>query len=131
MAEEEDKGEKLEESPKENTKEEPSLAEAPQEEDTAVVSIDAGKATAIVRQYLEDNYGNVGMLLYRVESVKPNSEKDKFIVLCSILSSIGSAKRLYHQIKVNIKDGSMENILQGEKDAEGKIILNKTDVSEE
>lgn len=39
-------------------------------EEEKMNGIDAGKATSIARKYLEDNYGNLGMLLFRVESVE-------------------------------------------------------------
>ena len=77
-------------------------------EDEGIKNIDADKATTIVRMYLESNYGNLGLLLFRVVSVTPNGTKDQFHILCSLLSSMGSSKRLYYYIKVNIADGSIK-----------------------
>lgn len=103
---------------------------AGKDEDKAINGIDAGKATSIARHYLEENYGNLGMLLFRVEFVQPNGEKNKFKVLCSLLSSLGSSKRLYYLVKVNIADGDIVDVFQGEEDKDGKIILKKRDLQE-
>ncbi len=51
------------------------------------------------------------MLLFRVEFVRPNGEKDKFQVLCSLLSSLGSSKRLYYLIKENMEVLSSVKVL--------------------
>lgn len=37
------------------------------DEDKSIKGIDAGKSASIVRTFLEENFGNLGMLLYRVE----------------------------------------------------------------
>jgi len=99
-------------------------------EDKAINGIDAGKATSIARHYLEENYGNLGLLLFRVEFVKPNGEKDKFQVLCSLLGSLGSSKRLYYLIKVNIADGNIVDVFQGEEGKDGEITLKKINLTE-
>lgn len=95
-----------------------------------VSQIDAGNATSIARSYLEENYGNLGMLLFRVISVQPNGTKDQFHVICSLLNSIGSSKRLYYKIKVNITDGSIKEVFQGEesKDNPDTIVLKKIEM---
>ena len=103
---------------------------AGKDEDKAIDGIDAGKATSVVRNYLEENYGNLGMLLFRVEGVEPNGEKNKFKVLCSLLSSLGSSKRLYYLVKVNIANGAIVDVFQGEEDEDGKITLKKRDLPE-
>lgn len=103
---------------------------AEKDEDRAINGIDAGKATSIARHYLEENYGNLGMLLFRVEGVEPNGEKNKFRVLCSLLSSLGSSKRLYYLIKVNISDGDIAEVFQGEEDKDGKMTFKKRDLPE-
>ena len=72
-----------------------------------ITPIDGAKATAIARKYLEDNYGNIGVLYYRVEDVTRNGDKTQFYVICSILSAFGRKDRLYYRIKVNISDGAM------------------------
>lgn len=93
--------------------------------------VDAGQATKIVRSYLEDNYGNVGLLLFRVESVRPNGDKDKFKVLCSLLPSIGSNERIYYYIRVDIKSGKLLDISKGRLSEDGKTIkLEQIDISE-
>ena len=72
-----------------------------------ISQVDGARATTIAREYLEQNFGNVGMLYYRVESLERNTEKTKFYVICSLLSSFGSKERLYYKIKVNIADGNI------------------------
>ncbi len=97
------------------------------EDDKKITQIDAGKATTIARNYLEENYGNIGMLLFRVISVEPNGAEDQFHVLCSLLNSIGSSKRSYYQIKINISDGEIKEVFEGEekKDDPNTITLTK------
>lgn len=77
------------------------------EEIQNIPQVDGAKATSIVRKYLEDNFGNVGMLYYRVENLERNGEKTQFYVTCSLLSSFGSKERLYYRFKVNIADGNI------------------------
>ena len=83
--------------------------------------VDAGQATKIVRSYLEDNFGNLGMLLFKVEFVKPNGEKDKFRVLCSLLTSLGSNERSYYYIHVDIKKGIILDVSKGKLMSDGNI----------
>jgi hypothetical protein len=84
--------------------------------------IDAGRATAVARNYLEKNYGNVNMLLFRIEYARPNDVKDQFHVLCSLLHSFGSVNRLYYHIKVDINDGGIIEVsINEEKDNASSI----------
>lgn len=104
---------------------------AEETKDKTIDGIDAGKATSVARKYLEENYGNISMLLFRVEYVKPNTDKNKFIVLCSLLNSIGSSKRLYYRIKVDIEKGKMFDVYREEEGDDGKITLKKIDIPED
>jgi len=72
-----------------------------------ISQVDGTKATTIAREYLEQNFGNVGMLYYRVESLERNGAKTQFYVTCSLLSAFGSKERLYYRFKVNIEDGNI------------------------
>lgn len=92
--------------------------------------VDAGQATKIVRSYLEDNFGNLGMLLFKVEFVKPNGEKDKFRVLCSLLTSLGSNERSYYYIHVDIKKGIILDVAKGKLMPDGHIELQHIDIKE-
>lgn len=88
--------------------------------------IDALEATAVARNYLEENYGNINMLLFRIKYARPNDAKDQFHVLCSLLHSFGSVKRLYYQIKMDINDGSITEVIKGEEkggDKNGDICI--------
>ena len=87
--------------------------------------VDGAKATAIARKYLDDNFGNVGMLHYRIENLTQNGDKTQFYVICSILSSFGSQERLYYKIKVNIADGNILEVWKSKPtiEDEDEIIL--------
>ena len=87
--------------------------------------VDGAKATAIARKYLDDNFGNVGMLHYRIENLTRNGDKTQFYVICSILSSFGSQERLYYKIKVNIADGNILEVWKSKHttEDEDEIIL--------
>ena len=76
---------------------------------------DAGKATDIARNYLEKQHGNIGLLLFRVEEVKPNTNENIWIVVCSLFTSLGSTERAYYEIKLNVKDGKIEKVNKIEK----------------
>lgn len=98
-----------------------------------IPQIDGSKATAIARKYLEDNFGNVGMLYYRVENLERNGEKTQFYVICSLLSSFGSKERLYYRFKVNISDGNILEVWRSKPtdDQETGITLTKIKIKEE
>ncbi len=92
-------------------------------------NMDADKATALARKFLQDNYGNISMLLYRIESVERNSKENIYKVLASILPNVGASERVYYFLKIDITKGSVEEVLQGEEEIrEGKkvIVLKKT-----
>ena len=92
--------------------------------------VDAGQATKIVREYLEQNYGNLGMLLFRIEFVQPNGDKDKFRVLCSLLPSLGSKDRVFYYARVDIKNGKLIDVSKGKLMPDGHIELQHIDVKE-
>lgn len=98
-----------------------------------ISQIDGAKATAIVKKYLDDNFGNVGMLHYRIEDLTKNGEKTQFYVICSILSAFGSVERLYYKIKVNINDGAILEVWKSKptKEDEREITLTRTTFKEE
>ena len=103
-----------------------------QKDEKAVSQIDGARATTIAREYLEQNFGNVGMLYYRVEGVERNTEKTKFYVVCSLLSSFGSKERLYYKIKVNIADGDILEVWRSKptKEDEHEITLTRIKIKE-
>lgn len=72
--------------------------------------MDALKITNTVKEYFEKVHGNLGLLLFKVESVKPNSKENIWIVQCSFYPSLGSAKRASYRVKVNIKTGKIEEV---------------------
>ncbi len=102
------------------------------EEIENISKIDGAKSTAIAKNYLEDNYGNVGMLHYRIEDVTRNGDETQFYVICSILSSFGSKERLYYKIKVNISDGAILEVWKSKPttEDEGEITLTRVKFKE-
>jgi len=102
-------------------------------EGKGISQIDGAKATTIAREYLEQNFGNVGMLYYRVENLERNGDKTQFYVTCSLLSAFGSKERLYYKIKVNISDGNIIEVWRSNpaKGDEDKITLKKINTKEE
>jgi len=79
--------------------------------------IDARKATRIASEYLEGIYGNLNLLLFRIEDVRKNTDKDKYLVLCSLLTNVGGPRR-YYFIKVDINDGSLIKVSKGFRNPE-------------
>lgn len=104
-----------------------------QKDEKTVSQIDGARATTVAREYLEQNFGNVGMLYYRVEGVERNTEKTKFYVVCSLLSSFGSKERLYYKIKVNIADGDILEVWRSKptKEDEHEITLTRIKIKED
>jgi len=102
------------------------------EDEKIIDKIDGAKATTIAREYLEQNFGNVGMLYYRVENVERNGAKTQFYVTCSLLSSFGSKERLYYKIKVNIADGNILEVWRSKptKEEESEITLTRIKIKE-
>lgn len=97
-----------------------------------ISQIDGAKATKIVKDYLEQNFGNVGMLHYRIEDLTKNGDKTQFYVICSLLSSFGSQERLYYKIKVNVEDGGILEVWKSKpsKEDEEQITLTRVKFQE-
>ena len=94
---------------------------AEESENKAINGIDAGKATRIATKYLEEIYGNLSMLLFRIEDVRLNGDSTKYLVLCSLLTNVGGP-RSYYFIKVDLKEGFLLKVVKGIKNPEtGKI----------
>ena len=100
--------------------------------DNSISQIDGAKATKIVRDYLEQNFGNVGMLHYRIEDLTRNGDKTQFFVICSLLSAFGSKERLYYKIKVNVEDGGILEVWKSKpsKEDEEQITLTRVKFQE-
>ncbi|MFQ5620942.1 MAG: hypothetical protein ACE5FT_03795 [Candidatus Nanoarchaeia archaeon] len=67
------------------------------------MELDAAEATRIVRAYFQEQSGPVGVLFFRVESVKPNSKEDVYIVRCSFYPAPGTPQPTRYEVKVNTK----------------------------
>lgn len=93
--------------------------------------IDATIATRSVTTYLESIYGNLNLLMFRIEDVKQNGEKTKYLVLCSLLTNVGGPRR-YYFVRVNITNGALLKISQGLRNPEsGKIDWKEENLPEE
>jgi len=71
-----------------------------------LTEIDAEVITKKVKQYFENINPQLGFLLFRIESIDPNTEKDWWVVKCSFKASFGSNKRLYYELHIS-KEGRM------------------------
>ena len=65
------------------------------------------KATSIVIRYFEKIHGSLGLLSFRLENVNPNSKENVWIVECNFLPSLGSDKRVFYTVKVDINTGKL------------------------
>ncbi len=88
----------------------------PQEE-TPVNSIDASKATQMATKYLEGIYGNLNLLMFRIEDVRMNGAEDRYMVISSLLTNVGGPRRYYY-IKVNVANGNLLKISKGVRNTE-------------
>lgn len=86
-----------------------------------VSPVDARRATQIATEYLEGIYGNLSMLLFRLEDVRMNGATDRYLVLCSLLTNIGGP-RSYYFLKVNVVDGTIIKIAKGLRNIETNAI---------
>lgn len=82
------------------------------EEENEQKQLNAFKASKIARKIVEDNFGNLAFLQFRVHSIKPNTDKDKWVVKTSIIPNVSEKKRMFHKIKVNIVSGVMEDLTE-------------------
>ncbi|MFH1751637.1 MAG: hypothetical protein ABH821_01715 [archaeon] len=73
-------------------------------------SVDAVKAAYITREYFQNQHGNLGILLFRIDKVFKNSLKNTWVVKCSLNSSVSGKERLSYTLKVNVKDGKVTYI---------------------
>ena len=88
--------------------------------------LDVRRATEISVDYLQSVYGSLNTALFRIEEVMQNSDETKYYVICSLLTSLGSSKRVYYMIKVDIKTKALVSVQKGSKDSEtNKIIWEK------
>lgn len=85
--------------------------------------LDARKSTEIAIDYLQSVYGSLNTALFRIEDVQQNSDETKYYVICSLLTSLGSSKRTYYIIKVNIKTENIISIQKGSKNPENNEII--------
>ena len=78
--------------------------------------LDVRKATEIAIRYLESIYGSLNMALFRIEEVRKNGDKTKYYIICSLITSLGSSKRTYYSIKLDIETKSLSELQKGYRD---------------
>ena len=76
---------------------------------------DASKATDIVRDYLQKQSGDLGLIMFRIEKVTPNKQENVWHVDCSLFTNLGAIKRTYYHAKVNIKTGKIDEVIKLDK----------------
>ena len=76
---------------------------------------DVSKATDIVRNYLQKQSGDLGLVMFRIEKVSPNKEEGLWYVDCSLFTNLGATTRTYYHAKVNIKTGNIEEVIKSDK----------------
>jgi len=72
--------------------------------------IDVIKATTLVKEYFQNIYGNLGLLLFKIESVNPNTEANVWVVYCNFFTSLGASKRTRYKVRVNIQTGKIVDV---------------------
>jgi len=102
-------------------------AEKPTEEkaepvkEKVISPVDAKKATQITTGYLEGIYGNLNMLLFRLEDVRMNGAANRYLVLCSLLTNVGGP-RTYYFVKVDVSSGGVLKVAKGLRNMETREI---------
>ena len=72
--------------------------------------IDARIATRTVKEYFHEQSGPMGVLFFKVESVRPNSQEGVYYVRCGFYSNPGANKPSRYEVKVNINTGNIINV---------------------
>ena len=94
--------------------------------------LDIAKAVDVARNWIKRYVtNNLSMGQFKVESVKQNGDKTKYIVIVSIISDIGE-DREYYLIKVDITTNKIVPPLgKGKLDKEEKITLKQIEIPSE
>ncbi|MCK4634674.1 MAG: hypothetical protein KAT37_02255 [Candidatus Aenigmarchaeota archaeon] len=95
-----------------------------------IKKVDMKKATMIVIKYFETIHGNLAILNFIVEGVRPNTTEGFFIVKCSFYPSLGSDEKVHYTVKVNIKNGAILDIIKEQKKEEPVKDENPTETKE-
>jgi len=68
--------------------------------------IDMASATEIARDFVKENVGNLNLHQFRMEEIKKNGDKTKYIVICSVVEDLGE-EREYYLMKVDVLNGKL------------------------
>ena len=104
------------------------LKEEESERDT---EYDVAKASEVARNFIRDNVGSLIAHDFRIEQIKQNGSKTRYIVLCSIVPDVGE-DRDYYLIRVNVTDGKLVlPVGKGKRDKQTrKVSLEEFDVGD-
>lgn len=75
---------------------------------------DVSKATDIIRDYLQKQSGDLGLIMFRIEKVTPNKKENVWYVDCSLFTNLGATRRSFYHAKVNIATGKIEEIIKSD-----------------
>jgi len=58
-----------------------------------------------IKAHFVETVPNLPFLLFRIESISPNTQDNVFHAYCSMLEKYGSSKRIKHHIKIDLNTG--------------------------
>lgn len=94
--------------------------EKPNQTEDEEVSI--ARAIELARTFVKKNVGNLALHEFRIESVRQNGSKTRYIVTCSIIPDVGEEKE-YYLIKVDVKSGKLVLPIGRGKKTDGELHL--------
>ncbi len=77
--------------------------------------MDAVIITQKIKNYFENITPQLGFLLFRIESIDPNTKPNIWVVRCSFKASFGSNKRLYYELHVT-EEGEIREVRKVQED---------------
>lgn len=92
--------------------------------------LEIAKAVEKAQDIIRKNVGNLIAHQFRLESVKQNGTKTKYIVICSVIPDIGE-ERDYYFIKIDIDTGKLVLPMGQGKLIDGKIRFVEGDIKPE
>ena len=73
------------------------------------IGIDAREATKNVRQYFEENYGAMGVLLFEIDKTEYNKTDKSWTITCNFFRTFASTIKSYYTVIVN-SNGSLGSV---------------------
>lgn len=91
--------------------------------------VDIARAIELARAFVKDNVGSLALHEFRIESVRQNGSKTRYIIICSIVPDVGE-EREYYLIKVDIKSGKLVLPIGRGKKTDGELHLEEIKVDQ-